>query len=116
MTRLEMAKNEKQGIARRVLCVCSAGVLRSPTAAFVLQKHYGHNTRSCGMVEAIALIPISEILVEWADEIVCMEIGQAEKLRGAYPEKAVQCLNIADRYWYMQDELVDLVRARYQVG
>lgn len=64
------AKNPYQTEAKRVLCCCSAGLLRSPTLANVLHKEYGYNTRACGTEKEFALIPITEVLIRWAEEIV----------------------------------------------
>lgn len=71
MNALHNCKNPYQGAEKRVLCLCSAGLLRSPTAAFVLQKELGYNTRAAGVTD-YALIPVTEVLLEWADEIVCV--------------------------------------------
>ena len=60
--------NYSQGITKKVLTVCSAGLLRSATLQNVLIKEYGYNVRNCGTIESYALIPISEALVIWADE------------------------------------------------
>lgn len=59
--------NECQGSARRVLFVCSAGMLRSATAAKV-GNAMGFNTRACGS-ENYALIPLSVNLINWAESI-----------------------------------------------
>lgn len=59
--------NEYQGKYRRVLFVCSAGLLRSATAAYV-GSLMGFNTRNCGS-ENYALIPISVNLINWAQSI-----------------------------------------------
>lgn len=58
---------ECQGPARRVLFVCSAGMLRSATAAKV-GNILGFNTRACGS-ENYALIPLSVNLISWAEAI-----------------------------------------------
>lgn len=63
-------KNPYQTETKRVLTVCSAGALRSPTAANVLHRQFGYNTRSCGSCKDFAIIPITETLIYWADEIV----------------------------------------------
>lgn len=63
-------KNPFQGSTLKVLCVCSAGLLRSPTLASVLHQEWGFNVRACGSSEEYALIPLSEALVAWADLIV----------------------------------------------
>ena len=71
MNSLHNCKNPYQGAEKRVLCLCSAGLLRSPTAAYVLQKELGYNTRAAGVTD-YALIPVTEVLLKWADEIVCV--------------------------------------------
>ncbi len=61
--------NPYQGSRKRILFVCSVGLLRSPTAAAVgIQR--GYNTRSCGSDTSCALIPLSANLIEWAEVIV----------------------------------------------
>lgn len=62
--------NKFQTSAKKVLCCCSAGLLRSPTLANVLHKEFGFNTRAVGCDKEYALIPISQALIWWADEIV----------------------------------------------
>lgn len=62
--------NPFQGKAKKVLCICSAGLLRSPTLANVLHRQFGFNTRAVGSCQEYALIPISQALIWWADEIV----------------------------------------------
>ena len=62
--------NRYQTDTKRVLCICSAGLLRSPTLANVLHQEFGYNTRAAGSSEEYALIPISVALIYWADEIV----------------------------------------------
>lgn len=50
--------NSAQGRFRKVLCVCSAGVLRSPTAAWVFSNApFNCNTRSAG-TEDCALVRV----------------------------------------------------------
>ena len=72
MSAMQITGNPYQGAYKRVLCVCSAGILRSATAALVLSKEpFNYNTRSAG-VEHYALIPITEVLLAWADEVICM--------------------------------------------
>lgn len=52
-----------------MLFVCSIGLLRSPTGA-VVGAERGYNTRSCGVNQKLALIPLSINLIHWADHIV----------------------------------------------
>ena len=62
-----VVNNPFQGKDKKVVFVCSMGILRSATAA----RLYGHkyNTRSAG-THGEALIQLSPNLLGWADEIV----------------------------------------------
>jgi predicted protein tyrosine phosphatase len=77
--------NPYQGVATRILFVCSAGMLRSPTAADVATRA-GYNARSCGSSIEMALIPLSVNLIMWAEKIVFMnssnKIEAAQKFFG----------------------------------
>lgn len=70
--RLWNIKNPYQTSAPKVLALCSAGLLRSPTVANVLHEKLGCNTRAAGITD-YALIEVDMVLLEWADEIVCVE-------------------------------------------
>lgn len=113
------AKNSYQGEARRVLCVCSAGLLRSPTLAAVLAQDYGYNTRACGSAREFALIPISQALVHWADEIVFvqgtnhLDTEHDQGFRALAQGKRIVVMDIPDVYEYMEPELVQLIRNEY---
>jgi predicted protein tyrosine phosphatase len=115
MNRLANAGNIYQGKYKRVLCVCSAGLLRSPTAAFVLsQEPYNYNTRAAGLTKEFALVAVDEVLLHWADEIVCMSDEQAEQLADITEEgKRIVSLNIEDNYRYRDPELIALIRLKY---
>lgn len=115
--RLANSKNPFQGEAKRVLCVCSAGLLRSPTAANVLHREFGYNTRAAGCSSDFALIPVDPVLVHWADEIVCVEQSVLHMLDGAeldLADKRVVVLAVPDRYEFMNDELQDIILKQYK--
>lgn len=114
--RLAVITNAAQGRDPKVLCVCAGGVLRSPTAAWILSNApFGFNTRSCGDKD-YALIPLSQELVGWADEIVVMDTWHADSVRGfllqaigegnrnSWPK--IHVLNIEDDYDFKQPELI----------
>lgn len=107
--RLANAKNPFQGDRKKVLCVCSAGLLRSPTAAWVLSNApFNFNTRACGAEPEYALIPLDEALVYWADEIVVMEEWQANRIAELFRiDKPVHVLNTPDNYGFREQGLVD---------
>lgn len=114
MNRIHNATNPNQGKFKRVLCVCSAGVLRSPTAAEILsQPPFNFNTRAAGIDSDFALIPVDGALLEWADEVVCMTSYQYEALRQQGYSKPIITLDIEDNYEFRDPELVKLITERY---
>ena len=120
MNRLGNITNRYQNFQKhkRVVCVCSAGLLRSPTAALVLsQEPWNYNTRAVGIVPQFALVPLDRVLLEWADEIVCMTKSQALEVEGLVCNSdlstPVLCLDIPDIYGYRDPELVRLISERY---
>lgn len=67
------------------------------------------------MTPQFALIQVDEVLLHWADEIVCMEPDQAEALR-AITTKPVVCLNIEDSFEYRSEKLQWLIKEKYQAA
>ena len=121
-TRNQLANitNPYQTKAKRVLCVCSAGLLRSPTMANTLHKEYGYNTRACGSCEEFALIPISEALVYWADEIVFVnkdnynDVLYEKEYADILREKKVVVLNLPDQFCWNEGQLVEIIKEQYR--
>jgi predicted protein tyrosine phosphatase len=73
--------NKFQTNTKRLLFVCSVGMLRSPTAQMVATG-MGFNARACGSDVDLALIPLSCNLINWADHIIFMNddnLSQAVK-------------------------------------
>ena len=109
--------NEAQGKTKKVLTVCSAGLLRSATLQNFLIKEYGYNVRNCGTVESYALIPISEALILWADEIVFVNQENYEMVEKDLKEMNAlgKCyvLDIPDRYNFNHPDLVEECKKQY---
>ena len=119
MNRIGTAGNMYQRIEthKRVLCVCSGGCLRSPTAAVVLASPpYNFNTRAAGSVEEYAIIPVDEVLIAWADEIVFMEEYHRQEVASKFDVSDVECmvLDILDKYEYRDPWLMKLIKTRYE--
>jgi predicted protein tyrosine phosphatase len=110
-------KNPHQGDYKRVLCVCTAGLLRSPTAAVVLcQEPFNFNTRTVGSTTDCALVPVDDALLNWADELVFMERRHYNAVKNTGVDlsgKVSYVLNIPDVYEYRNPELMDMIRLRY---
>ena len=105
--------NPYQGTEKRLLFVCSAGLLRSPTGAAVYAQR-GFNTRSCGSNQAYALINLSVNLIMWANKIVfvneedyrqALQTFEAVDYVSDINERAI-VLNIPDDYEYRNEQLV----------
>ena len=116
MNRMGNAKNEYQTDVKKVLCICSAGLLRSPTTAVVLsQEPYNYNTRAAGISEEYALVPVDEVLIHWADEIVCVEPRIETLLRDEFDvnDKNIVTLDLPDMFEYRNPVLVELIKEQY---
>lgn len=108
--------NAYQGSHIRALFVCSAGLLRSPTAA-VMGAQHGMNTRSCGS-EAYALIPLSANLIEWANVIYFVNPYNYESAvinfsRDPYLQELIKkraiVWDIPDNFNYMDPALIEVI-------
>lgn len=103
--------NRFQTKSKKVLCVCSAGLLRSPTLANCLHIKYGFNTRAVGADKEFALIPITQALIWWADEIVFVNfesfamLSQEEKDEIEDVGVTKTILNIEDDFDWMDANL-----------
>lgn len=122
MNRLANINNRYQTDAHRVLCLCSAGLLRSPTTANVLHQEFGFNTRAAGVSEEYALILADEVLLCWADEIVCVEPEVRERLNSFLAENVkfakdiedkITVLNIPDQFEWNNEELRKTILEQY---
>lgn len=108
--------NPFQGNYKRSLFVCSAGLLRSATAAHVAAK-LGHNTRNCGSA-SYALIPLSVNLIMWAHKIYFVNPSNFEEALYVFrfdPECVAQLKeksvvwDIPDKYDFNNPELVEII-------
>jgi len=120
MNQLGNCKNPHQGEAIKALCVCSAGLLRSPSIAKYLTG-LGYNTRACGTSQEYALIPVSEALLNWADEIHVVKGEEAQIVRyldkifpPQHPDRpSILSYNIPDMYGTFDPELMRIIEEQY---
>lgn len=110
--------NSYQGKTKKVLTVCSAGLLRSATLQNMLIKEYGYNVRNCGTEESYALIPISEALISWADEIVFVNEENYKIVEHYIKEYNLEekcyILDIPDMYGFNDPELIQICKDQYK--
>lgn len=121
--RLFNLPNGYQGKEKRVLCVCSAGMLRSPTAAWILGNDpWNFNTRSCG-TEDYALIPLDHGLILWADDVIVMDPFHEHKVKimirelkdnmGIESKTNVHLINVPDNFSRRDPELVKIMTDKF---
>lgn len=107
--------NPFQGDDKKVLFVCSMGILRSATAARMYAHKY--NTRSAGTWDD-ALIPLTRTLLDWADEIVFVNKANFKQTfdtfgAGRWCERT-RVLDIPDAFPHMAPELVKAFEEQYE--
>ena len=108
--RLSNVNNPYQSSRKKVLAVCSAGLLRSPTIAFILSNEpFGFNTRACGISSEYALIKIDDALILWADEIVVVEEAMKTSILNFNSEAIVHVLETPDQYEYRAEKLISFL-------
>jgi predicted protein tyrosine phosphatase len=99
----------------RVLFVCHYNRKRSATAERIFGKEPDLDVRSAGTSED-ALVRVNQRMLEWADVIFTMDGEQRRDLARMFPghpalERLI-CLEIPDRYDFLDPELVSLLRER----
>lgn len=117
--RFHNIRNPYQGNAKKVLCVCSAGLLRSPTLAHLLSDDpWNYNTRAVGTDVGHALIPVELVHLVWADLIICMNgeqeryIKEMKKSSKWEVRAKITCINVPDAFGYREPALIDLLKER----
>ncbi len=112
--RLWNCGNSFQGDDIKVLCVCSAGLLRSPTLARWLSRNFKNvNPRAVGTSEDHALIPLDHVHLTWADAILCADAMNfsfvQSKLTEFNMDREVHCLNLPDDFSFGDPILEDRI-------
>jgi predicted protein tyrosine phosphatase len=102
-------------MTKRVLFLCSRNKLRSPTAERVFSCRRDLEVASAGL-NADSETPCTADLVEWAQIIFVMEKAHRTRLCARFRQHMtgarVICLDIPDKYQFMQPELVQLLHLR----
>jgi predicted protein tyrosine phosphatase len=95
------------------LFICGKARMRSPTAADLAARMDGINADFAGL-SADADERVSREHIDWADVILVMERRQKARLNQLFADRIgarrVVCLNIPDRFGYMEDALVALLQ------
>ncbi|MEM9781070.1 MAG: phosphotyrosine protein phosphatase [Pseudomonadota bacterium] len=97
----------------RILFLCADGRARGPTAAQIFAERPGIAT-DFAAVESGAADAVSAEQLDWADVIMVMELRHKTRLAERFGAKLrgrpVINLNIPDRFTFMDDRLVVLMR------
>lgn len=97
-----------------ILFVCSRNRWRSRTAETVFKDQQHHVVRSAGTATG-ARVRVNEKLIHWADLIFAMEKRHKQLLQEKFEQsltgKEIIILDIPDNYQYMDEELIDILRA-----
>jgi len=107
------ARNNNQGDFKTALCVCSAGLLRSPTLAWVLSNPpFNFNTRAAGSSQSFAMIPVDNVLLHWADFVFFVNKENQEEVAHSFDleGKHVITLNIPDNFRFRDPKLVEIIQ------
>ena len=111
-----VVKNPYQGTDKKVLFVCSAGILRSATAARLYAHKY--NTRCAGTGLDYALVPLSKVLMDWADEIVFVHPVNYDRAKWNFDlepyRDQIKILEIDDCHEHMAPALVEQFKKQYE--
>ena len=102
-------------MSKRLLFICSRNRLRSPTAEALFANVDGLEVDSAGL-SPDAEVQLSTEALEWADVVYVMEKSHLRKLRSRFSAhlsaKRVVCLNIPDKFAYMDPKLIHLLQTR----
>ena len=101
--------NPYQGNYKRLLFVCSGGMLRSATFAHILAGR-GFNTR-CAGIDPRAIQPVHDNTLQWAEHIYCMEQGHKTAIQKHYMvnDDKITVLNIPDIFAYRDPKLIEKI-------
>ena len=98
-----------------LLFVCSENRLRSPTAEAIFSDYEGVRAIGAG-TNKDAPTPVSGDLIQWADAVLVMEQSHRRKVSKKFGallgDKPLVCLDVPDRFAYMEQGLVRLLEAR----
>ena len=100
-----------------LLFICSRNQWRSPTAEQIWRRGFGINTRSAG-TSPKARKTVGPTDIRWADVIFVMESKHKNRLMASYNRllnhKSIYVLDIPDDYGYMDEELIEELKARVE--
>jgi predicted protein tyrosine phosphatase len=101
----------------KLLFICSANALRSPTAEAIFSRCKDIEASSAG-TNHDAETPISSDLIEWADLVFVMENTHSRTLQKRFGAslnaKRVVVLGIPDKFKFMDQDLIRILKAKVE--
>lgn len=102
---------------KKILFVCTINRMRSATAHEIFKNDSRFEVNSAGTDSGAASVMTQELL-DWADSIVVMEKHHRNEIRNRFPDiyksKKIVCLYIPDEYDYMQPELIETLKYKFE--
>jgi predicted protein tyrosine phosphatase len=96
-----------------ILFVCTVNRMRSCTAETIYGNNPKYRVRSAG-IASTASRQLTEELLRWADKVIVMENMHRDFIISNFPDIDLKgrliVLGIPDFYYYMEPELVELLR------
>jgi len=109
--------DNKMAKPKNLLFVCTFNQMRSRTAEELYRRDERFQVKSAGIDHSAPVQVDTEILV-WADIIAVMEERHMQWIRHYYAnvieKKRMICLQIPDAFYFMDEELVDLLREKFE--
>ncbi len=91
--------------------------MRSITAQEIYKNDSRFEVKSAGTDSGAATV-LTKDLLEWADSVLVMEKHHRNTIRKLFPEiyksKKIVCLYIPDEYDYMQPELIQVIKYKFE--
>lgn len=105
---------EKKITAKKLLFVCTYNEMRSATAETVFTSE-GWPAKSAGTARSARKV-LDEEMIRWADIVFVMEKKHREHIKelfaAATRKKRIIVLGIPDNYYYMEEQLVELLKEK----
>lgn len=109
--------NMKTAQKLKILFICTINRMRSATAHEIYKTDNRFELESAGTHESARNV-VSLSLLQWADTIVVMEKHHRNYIRKHFPDiyeaKKIVCLYIPDEYDYMQPDLINLLKEKFE--
>jgi len=102
-------------VLRKVLFVCTANLQRSPTAEKLFHGWKSDwEAKSAGIMPESGGTPLSQALIDWAEFVIVMEPIHSQYIRENFQcgSNKIKVLNIADRYFRDDPELIRELRRK----